>query len=91
LVNICKKLGADTYLSGVGARAYQDDSLFRHAGIEVVYQKFTVRPYPQLHGDFIPNLSALDYLLNCTVGDEPVFGPDKTAVLNDKGEGDVVL
>jgi len=65
LVNICKKLGADTYLSGIGARAYQDDSLFERAGIKILYQHFTVRPYPQLYGGFLPNLSAIDYVFNC--------------------------
>jgi len=65
LVNICKKLGADTYLSGTGAKAYQDDSLFHEAKIRVVYQQFVVEPYPQLYGRFIPNLSGVDYLMNC--------------------------
>ena len=65
LVNICKKLGADTYFSGTGAKAYQDDSLFHEAKIGVVYQQFVVEPYPQLYGRFIPNLSGVDYLMNC--------------------------
>ncbi len=64
IVAICKKLGADTYLSGIGARAYQDDSLFQHSSIKLIYQKFTESPYPQLYGQFISKLSALDYLLN---------------------------
>jgi len=65
LVEICTYLGADTYFSGTGAKAYQDDSLFHKVGIKVVYQDFVVRPYPQLYGDFLPSLSAIDYLLNC--------------------------
>jgi len=71
LVEICRYLGADTYFSGIGAKAYQNDSLFHKAEIKVVYQDFVVRPYPQLYGDFLPNLSAIDYLLNCD--DESVF------------------
>jgi len=65
LVNICKKLEADTYFSGIGAIAYQDDLLFDKARIKVLYQEFHVKPYPQLYGGFVRNLSSIDYLFNC--------------------------
>lgn len=64
LVAICKELGAKVYLSGVGARSYLDEELFRKEGIEVVWQVFKHPVYPQLHGEFVANLSAIDIILN---------------------------
>ena len=41
---------------------------FEQHGIAVEWQQYPHPVYPQLHGAFVPNLSALDLLLNC--GDE---------------------
>jgi hypothetical protein len=68
LVAICKHLGADRYLSGNAAQAYLDEELFRKAGISVVWQNYVHPIYPQLHGDFVPFLSAIDVIFN--------LGPD---------------
>lgn len=65
LVQICKALGEREYLSGVGAKEYLDVDLFRREGITVKFQEFVELKYPQLFGQFIPNLSAVDYLFNC--------------------------
>lgn len=65
LINILKKVNGTHYLSGTGAKAYLDENVFAQEGIKVDWQKFTHPQYPQLHGDFIPNLSCLDILLNC--------------------------
>ena len=60
LVKMCQDANADTYLSGPLGRAYLDEEAFKKAGIEVRYHDYQMQPYPQLHGDFIPNLSVLD-------------------------------
>ena len=65
LVSICARFGATTYVSGDSAAAYLDLDLFRQQGIEVVWQHYAHPTYAQLHGDFLPYLSALDLLLNC--------------------------
>ena len=65
LVDICETLDADVYLSGVGGRIYIDYQMFEKSNIDIVFQEFKSPTYPQLHGDFIPNLSIIDYLLNC--------------------------
>jgi hypothetical protein len=67
LVDILQRVGATHYLSGVGARAYLDSSLFEAKGIEVRWQEFTHPVYPQLHGAFIPMLTTLDMLFNCGI------------------------
>jgi len=58
----CKALGATTLLSGVGARDYLNLQRFEEEGIKVVFQDFRCPVYPQLAGEFVPNLSAVDYL-----------------------------
>jgi hypothetical protein len=67
LVDLLQKVSATHYLSGMGARDYFDPSPFEAAGIEVVWQNFTHPAYPQLFGDFVPFLSAIDMLFNCGV------------------------
>jgi hypothetical protein len=67
LINLCKNIGADVYLSGQGAKAYMNEDLFREQGITVEYQEFSYPVYPQQWGEFIPNLSVIDYLFNCGV------------------------
>lgn len=67
LVDILKKAGATTYLSGLGAKAYYDPRPFDEAGIAVKWQEFRHPVYPQLHGAFIPGLSSIDLLFNCGI------------------------
>lgn len=64
LVAICRQLGADVYLSGRFGREYLDEIRFHEHGIRVTYQDFRHPVYPQLHGAFLPNMSAVDLLFN---------------------------
>jgi hypothetical protein len=65
LLRICQRLGASRYLSGDAARDYLDVALFERHGIAVEWQQFVHPVYPQLHGEFVSYLSAVDLLLNC--------------------------
>lgn len=64
-MNICRHLGGDTYLSGLGARKYNDEAAFKEAGIDLIYSDFVHPVYPQLWGEFVSNLSIIDMLFNC--------------------------
>ena len=64
LVDICKKLKVDVYVSGEMGKNYVDESLFSQSNIQIKYEKFQHPIYAQLHGEFIPNLSILDVLFN---------------------------
>lgn len=65
LVNICKRLGADEYISGQGGKKYMDESLFEKNNIKVTYFEPNIIPYPQMRTKrFIPYLSVLDGLFN---------------------------
>jgi hypothetical protein len=65
LLRICQRFGATVYVSGKAARSYLDVPLFEQHGIRVEWQHFTHPVYPQLHGEFVPFMSAIDVLLNC--------------------------
>ncbi len=65
VLDICTKLGADEYLSGNGARAYQDEEHFSQRGIKLTYLDYKPIAYRQLWGEFIPNMCVLDYVFNC--------------------------
>ena len=65
LAEILKNVGADRYLSGLGAKNYYDPLPFNRYGIKVIWQEFSHPVYPQLHGTFMPYLSSIDLLFNC--------------------------
>jgi len=65
LVEICEKFKATTYFSGQGGSKYLEENLFSKRYIKVIYQDFQHPIYPQLFGEFIPELSAIDLLFNC--------------------------
>ena len=65
VIDICVAFGADTYISGNGARAYQVDGHFTSRGVKLVYTDYHAIEYPQLWKEFIPNMSIIDYIFNC--------------------------
>jgi hypothetical protein len=66
IVDVCKTVGADVYLSGAGGgREYNDERLLNEHGIELRYDDYAYPAHPQLWDGFEPNLSVLDLLFNC--------------------------
>jgi hypothetical protein len=65
LIEICRFFNASKYLAPAAAGRHLNADLFEKAGIELRYVKFPSCIYPQLWGDFIPDLSAFDLLFNC--------------------------
>lgn len=72
VASICKALKGKHYLTGTGALAYLQTEDFKRIDCEVLVQRWQPFTYQQPHGDFIPDLSTLDLLLN---------NPDKAAEL----------
>lgn len=65
VVNLCRGVGADAYLSGVHGREYLDAAKVAAAGIRLEFQDYAHPTYPQCHpGPFVPNLSVIDLLMN---------------------------
>ncbi|MBR0277410.1 MAG: WbqC family protein, partial [Clostridia bacterium] len=65
IIDICKAVGADEYLSGNGARAYQTEEHFTQNGLKLTYLDYKPITYKQLWKDFLPCMSVLDYIFNC--------------------------
>lgn len=64
LLDICRYLGADTYLSGGFGRTYVDSAEFAADGVAVKFQEYEYPAYSQRFGGFVPWLSYLDTLFN---------------------------
>src|SRR5207244_316916 len=66
VLDICRRVGADTLLVGLGAsREYLDREAFARAGVKLALQEFNHPVYPQCGTrPFSRGLSALDLLLN---------------------------
>lgn len=65
LVNICRYLKTDVYLSPVGSADYiAENNIFSSEGITLIYQQFTHPVYRQLYGEFMAYMSAIDLLFN---------------------------
>lgn len=65
LIELCRRLGASQFLVQSAAVKYLDADRFKASGIRLAEIKPPALVYPQLWGDFIPNLSAFDLILNC--------------------------
>ena len=74
LIDVCNKLDADTYISGIGGKNYLKEELFEENNIELLYQNYNPIIYDQnLTKSFIPNLSIIDLLSN--------VGPDSKKLM----------
>lgn len=77
ILDICKEVDADTYISGIFGNEYLNLSDFKKAGIEVIFQEFHHPIYKQLYEPFIPSMSIIDLLFN--------HGPDSRDIIRGSG------
>jgi hypothetical protein len=64
LLEICKKVSSDTYLSGELGKNYLDEEIFKQSNIKIIYEKFQHPIYTQLGNIFQSNMSIIDLLFN---------------------------
>ena len=64
LLDICKKLNVNTYLSGELGKNYLNEDIFTKNGINVIYEKFTHPIYRQIDDEFVSNMAIIDILFN---------------------------
>jgi hypothetical protein len=67
ILNLCEHFGSEAFIFGPEARNYVEPERFEGRGIDILFHEYSDIPYPQLWGDFVPNLSAIDVLFNCTL------------------------
>ena len=65
LVEICKLLGANSFLVKPETNDYHPKDYFEQNGIGLKYFTYNNHIYPQLHKGFIPGLSIIDIIMNC--------------------------
>lgn len=75
---LVKKFGGDIYYSGIGAKEYQDESVYYKDNIKLIYLDtlayLSNQPYPQHQGEFLAGLSIIDTILNIgVVGVRDIF------------------
>jgi WbqC-like protein family len=76
LVDVCKSVGADTYVAGRGSKSYMNELLFIRNNVNIEYQHYNSVQYQQnLAMTFIPDLSIVDMLAN--------VGPDGRKLLTE--------
>ena len=78
VLDLCRKTGATTYLSGALGRDYLREELFADAGIAVAYQDYEHPEYTQLRGPFLPFMAAVDLLF--------LHGPASLGILLGDGQ-----
>ena len=65
LVDLCKKAGATSYLSGPAAKSYINPDLFSIEGIDLEYMDYSGYPeYQQLYPPFKHGVSIVDLIFN---------------------------
>jgi hypothetical protein len=64
LVDMCQKVGADSYISGQGGRLYVDEAKFKAAGLFHQFCEFEHPVYPQNFKPFVSHMSVIDLIFN---------------------------
>ncbi len=82
IADMCKKLGANVYLSGRGgSTGYLDTEQLQRAGVATMWQQFAHPTYPQRypHLGFVSHLGFLDLVLNTGEDAVAIFTGDALA------------
>lgn len=77
ILDICKKLNADEYISGISGKEYLRTEDFDKENIRVIYQEFHHPIYKQLYEPFLSCMSTIDLLFN--------YGEKSLDVIHGKG------
>jgi hypothetical protein len=64
VLDMCRQLKADVYIFGSNGRDYAEVEKFLAAGVAPYFQDYRHPTYRQLHGEFLPYMSAIDLLFN---------------------------
>lgn len=64
LLLILEKIGADTYIGNPGSKEYIEVDRFKEKGMDLYWYEYQHPVYPQIRGEFVPYLSAIDLLFN---------------------------
>ena len=68
LIELCRSVGGDAYLSGVNGREYLDMNAWRRSGLGLYFHEYHHPVYPQVHNGFESQMAAIDLLCNMGPG-----------------------
>lgn len=63
VIDICKRLHAETYINAIGGKELYNEAEFLQEGIILKFIKMNALNYKQFGEEFIPNLSIIDVLM----------------------------
>ena len=67
VVAYCKKRNADEYINAIGGTGLYYQNFFRENGLGLKFVKTDENlSYNQVSGGFVPNLSIIDVMMNCS-------------------------
>ena len=66
LIALCHQFGADCYINAAGGRTLYAKSDFAEQGVELKFIDSLPVEYQQGNSEFVPNLSIIDVLMNCS-------------------------
>lgn len=64
IIDLCRSMRCDEYLSGWGAAAYHQPDLFDQNDIRLTYTDYKTLEYKQFQGGFVKDCSMIDYIMN---------------------------
>lgn len=64
ILDMFKKVNADVYYSGLGAKVYHINELYEKNNIELRYTDYESSTYAEHDGTLVENLSVIDYIFN---------------------------
>ena len=66
LVKITKSQGYNSYINSIGGKDLYSKTEFKKKGIDLLFLKPEIKEYSQGKKEFLPGLSIIDLLMNCT-------------------------
>ncbi len=69
IIDICNKLGAETYINAIGGKELYNSSVFSSKGIDLFFLKTQNIIYRQYSPQFVPNLSIIDVMMFCDINE----------------------
>ena len=74
LVDAIKKVGGEQYLSGLSAKNYINEELFKQENIKIEWKSYDgYKKYNQLHNNFNNHVSVIDLILNEGINSKKLY------------------
>jgi hypothetical protein len=76
LLDICRKTGCDTYVSGMGAKSYVEEMKFKEANLFHMFNEYAPKQYTQYGHSFLDGMGIIDVMF--------MYGPKTIDVIKNQ-------